>query len=222
MSTIDFIAARRNMVISQLEPNGIISQHLLEAFTNTPREAFVGAEWQSVCYCDQDIPLPENRTLLAPMVLAKMLQAANIHASETVLVIGGATGYSAAILAGLANNVYLLEESALLLNAAQEALNALNKPNVVLGQGALPDGLPRHAPYNVILIEGAVAQVPSHILSQLAENGRLIAIESNIKGRMGQAVEYQKTASGAYSRAVLFDSAADELPGGWKAESFAL
>jgi protein-L-isoaspartate(D-aspartate) O-methyltransferase len=219
--TTDFAAARQNMVQSQLEPNGIIDETLLAAFGSAPREEFVGAEWQPVCYCDNDVTLPDGRVLLAPMPLAKMIQALDIAPHESVLIIGGATGYSASILADRAATVYLLEESEMLLNAAQDILNRHGKHQVVLAHGGLSDGLPRHAPYDCILIEGGVPVVPTHILSQLAPNGRLAALETG-RNDQGSAWLYQKTASGAFSRRVLFDCATKTLPGGWKAESFAL
>lgn len=222
MSATDFAAARQNMVQSQLEPNGIISEHIKHAFMTVPREEFVGAEWQPVCYCDDDVKLPEGRVLLAPMALGKMIQSLDItDPASSVLIIGGASGYSAAILSSFANTVYMLEESRLLLDAAQEVLNRQGRHQVVLAQGSLLDGLPRHAPFDFILIEGAVPMVPAHILSQLAPDGRLVAIETGDR-RVGQAVLYQKNTSGAFSRLALFDSAAKMLPGGWKAESFAL
>ncbi len=209
--------ARTAMIKSQLEPNGVIDQALLDAFAAVPREICVPPGLATTAYCDADIPLADGRILIAPMTLGKMLQEAAPQSSDTALIIGGNTGYSALILSMLVENIYMLEDSAAFLASAEKNLAANDTDaDVILAEGPLSDGLPRHASYSLIVIDGAVPHIPGHILAQLADNGRLVGIEGH------KAVLYQKSQSGAYARRILFDVQTKFLPGGWKAEKFAL
>ena len=217
MQNQDTLPARQNMIKSQLEPNGVIHPRILKAFATMPRDICVPVTLANAAYCDGDIQLGNGRALIAPMVLGKLLQEAVPRQADTALIVGGNTGYSALILSCLVENVYMLEQDADFLALAEKNLSANDTDaDVILAQGALSDGLSRHAPYSLILLDGAVPQIPGHILAQLADDGRLVGIEG------ASAVLYQKTASGAYSRRVLFDVVTKMLPGGWKAEKFAL
>ena len=209
--------ARTAMIKSQLEPNGVIDQALLQAFASVPRDICVPPALSAAAYCDADLPLADGRVLIAPMTLGKMLQEAAPQPSDTALIIGGNTGYSTMILSMLVENIYMLEDNAAFLTSAEKNLTANDTDaDVILAEGVLSDGLPRHASYSLIVIDGAVPHVPGHILAQLTDNGRLVGIEGN------KAVLYQKTQSGAYARRILFDAHTKFLPGGWKAEKFAL
>lgn len=209
--------ARTAMIKSQLEPNGVIDPALLRAFATMPRDICVPPSLTTAAYCDSDLPLGDGRTLIAPMTLGKLLQAVAPQIGDKALIIGGNTGYSALILSMLVENVYMLDDNADFLALAEKNLAANDTDaDVILAQGPLSDGLPRHAPYSLILIDGAVPQMPGHILAQLSDTGRLVGIEG------AAAVLYQKVQSGAYSRRVLFDVSTKFLPGGWKAEKFAL
>src|SRR3954451_21442886 len=146
---IDTSQARRTMVDCQIRANDVTDPRLLEAFLETPREAFLPADQQAIAYLDMDIPIvggPLPRYLIEPTVLAKLLQAARIGASDTVLDIGIATGYSTAILGRVAGHVVGLESDAAL---AAEATRALaNLPNVAVVVGPLNAGYASAAPYD--------------------------------------------------------------------------
>ncbi|MES2729540.1 MAG: protein-L-isoaspartate O-methyltransferase [Pseudomonadota bacterium] len=217
MQNPDIALARHSMIKCQLEPNGVINAAILHAFDSSPRHDCVPDAMRLAAYADADINLGEGRSLVAPMTLAKLLQAAMPRLEDTALVIGGNTGYSALILSQLVGNLYMLEDNAEFLARAEALLQANDTAaDVILAQGPLSDGLPRHAPYSLIVLDGAVPCVPQHVLAQLTESGRLVGVEGQ------SAVLYQKTGGDAYSRRVLFDITTKILPGGWKAERFAL
>src|SRR5262249_33037967 len=148
------------------------------------------------------------RRLLKPMVLAKMVQAAAVKESDRVLDVGCATGYSSALLARLARSVVALEEDASLSRRAQENLGGASNVRVVTGP--LTQGWPANAPYDVILVNGAVELVPPALSSQLGSGGRLVAVVG--RAPTGRAMVYRSVA-GALSGWPVFDAAAPLLPG---------
>ena len=208
---VDYNAARHNMVESQLRTNKVTDHRLLDAFEELPREAFVPADLRGVAYVDEDIALAPERYLMEPMVLARLLQAAAVDPGDMVLEIGCGTGYAAALLARMAATVVALESDAALVQAANDTLSRLEIDNVVVVTGDLAEGYPKQAPYNVILISGAVTAVPDRICDQLADGGRLITVLRDGPG-LGRAVLMHKSA-GHVSRRYLFDAATPYLPG---------
>lgn len=197
--------------------------HILAAMLELPRERFVPTSKTDLAYLDLDLPVTEPqpgvapRCLLKPMVLAKLLQAAEITVSDRVLDVGCATGYSTAVLARLAGQVIGLEEDVALARIAGETLAASGVSNVSVVSGALPDGWQRNAPYDVIVVEGASEVVPAALLSQLADGGRLVAVIGS--GPMGKATIY-RAAGGRSTGQTLFDATAPLLPGFAKAPAF--
>jgi protein-L-isoaspartate(D-aspartate) O-methyltransferase len=139
------------------------------------------------------------------------LQHAQIKPSDVVLDIGCATGYSSAVAARLAATVIALESDSQLVRRAEQTLAKLQADNVVVVEGALGSGYARQAPYDVILMQGAVPEIPAAIAAQLAEGGRLCAVVSR-PGHAGQAVLALKT-GGVVSRRDIFDAATPPLPG---------
>ena len=203
--------ARANMVDSQIKTNRVTDLRLLEALERVPRELFVSEAKRGVAYIDEDIDLGGGRWLMEPMVLARLLQAAAVQPDDIVLEIGCATGYASAVLAHLAATVVGLESEEALVAAAEAAVGSLEIDNLVVIRGDLVEGYPKQAPYNVILINGAVDAVPPAICDQLAEGGRLVTVQQGSAG-VGRATLMENHGGHSSSRA-LFDAAVHFLPG---------
>jgi protein-L-isoaspartate(D-aspartate) O-methyltransferase len=207
----DTLAARRNMVDGQLRTNRVTDEAILAAMAEIPRELFVPRALASVAYLDDDLPLGDGRYLMEPMVLARLLQSAQIRPGDVVLDVGAATGYASAIAARLAKTVFALESDAGMARQAGETLIRLQIDNVVVVDGPLGEGYPAQAPYDVILIEGAVPEIPAAIASQLAEGGRICAVTAPPEGA-GRAVLALRR-GGVVSSLELFDAAVPPLRG---------
>lgn len=207
---MDYAAARRNMVESQLRPNKVTDLALLDALASVPREAFVPASLRGVAYVDEDIPLGRGRFLMEPMILGRLLELAAVRPSDVALVVGAGVGYSAAVLARVASRVVALEADRELAQQTAPALRTLGAATVAVVEGALADGAPQLAPFDVVLFDGAVDHVPPAILEQLAEGGRLVAV---IKvGGIGRATLMTRQAGVVASR-IAFDAGVPTLPG---------
>jgi len=209
-------AARLNMVEGQLRTNKVTDEAVLEGFLTTPRERFVPARLRGIAYVDDDIPLSNGRYLIEPLVLARLLQLAEIGKGDKVLEIGCGTGYATAILAQIAASVVAVESDPQLAAAARANLAALGCGNVQLQEAPLHAGWRAGAPYNVILINGGVAEIPAAISDQLAEGGRLVTVTEGGAGpsqaRCGCAVLMTR-AEGKLSSRPVFDATVDVLPG---------
>jgi protein-L-isoaspartate(D-aspartate) O-methyltransferase len=209
-------AARLNMVEGQLRTNKVTDEAVLEGFLTTPRERFVPPDLRGIAYVDDDIPLGGGRVLIEPMVLARLLQLAEIGKDDKVLEIGCATGYATALLARIAASVAAVESDARLLAAARANLAALGIGNVALHEGPLAAGWPAGAPYDVILINGGVGEIPAAVSGQLAEGGRLVTVAeaaaSPPDSRCGKAVLMTR-AEGRVSSLPMFDATVHPLPG---------
>lgn len=207
---VDFARARRFMRDGQLTPNGVTDPLLLGAMDEIPREVFLPAGLRARAYADEAVPLGNGRVLLAPMVLARLLQMALPQPGERALVLAAGPGYGAAVLARMGLQVLGIEADAALAEAARQALALAlteNRPDIVQGDPRL--GAPAGAPFRLILIEGAVAQVPPALFAQLAEGGRLITIH-RAGGRVGRAVLHRRI-GGAVSEIEGLDAAAPLL-----------
>jgi len=207
----EFGAARAHMIESQLRPNKVIDARVLDAFGGIRRELFVPDHLRVVAYIDEDLPLGRGRYLMEPMVVARLLQAAQIERTDKVLIIGAGTGYEAALAAALARSVIALEEDPELARRARAALVEHFIASVSVVEGPLPQGYRPRAPYDVVLFCGAVADVPSEIDTQLAEGGRVLAVVKSANG-IGRATLWART-GGVMARRVLFDAATPLLPG---------
>jgi protein-L-isoaspartate(D-aspartate) O-methyltransferase len=215
----DFAQARRVMVDRQVRTADVTDLRIIAALLDVPREAFVPAARRAVAYLDLDVPVNESgRALLKPMVFAKLLQAAGIAETDHVLDVGCATGYSAAVLGKLAGHVVALEEDAAMARGARETLAQIGTSNIAVASGALAAGWAEGAPYDVIVVEGAVELVPDSLLSQLREGGRLVTVVGF--GPMGKATLYRRAAGGHAGALPVFDAAAALLPGFAKPAAF--
>jgi protein-L-isoaspartate(D-aspartate) O-methyltransferase len=214
-----FADARNCMVDSQIRPNRVSDPRILSAMRHLPRERFLPANLWSLAYADEDVPLGNGRFMLEPMVLARMLQAAHLRENERVLVVGAGTGYGAAVLAACGCRVTALEEDVSLLAIARAVLT-VEAPSVTLVTGPLAVGWPAHGPFDLILIEGAVAQIPAALAAQThQETGRILAA-IRTEGRITQAVIAEATAFGV-GISPLFDCGTPLIPSLRKAPIFA-
>ncbi len=210
----DFALSRLNMVESQIRPSDVTDRRIMRAMLALAREAFVPQRLRPVCYMDQDLILPpsrpeaERRFLLAPRVLAKMVQALNVPDDGVVLDIGCATGYSTALLSDMARRVIAIESDGALADSATETLRALEIENARVISGALQDGAVDEAPFDAILINGAVADVPEALLDQLKDGGRLVAVRNG--DGLGKVTQWLRVGS-RFAASSIFDAAAPTL-----------
>lgn len=216
----DFAAARRHMVDGQVRTADVTDLRIISAMLEVPRERYVPPQAADLAYLDLGLGLKEagaaTRSLLKPMVLAKLIQAADVAASDKVLVVGCATGYAAAVLTRIAGQVIALEQDDKLRAAALAALSG--QPNVTVVSGPLVNGCAQRAPYDVILIDGAIEELPDALTHQLKDGGRLVCVQGASPG--ASAMLYRKS-SGDLSGRAIFDAAAGVLPGFAKTPIFA-
>jgi protein-L-isoaspartate(D-aspartate) O-methyltransferase len=218
---VDFAVMRRAMVDGQVRTRDVTDLRLLAAMLDLPRERFVPRDDAALAYLDRDIlvsaPGRPPRYLLKPMVLAKLVQAADVRETDRVLDIGCATGYSSAVLGRLARDVVALESDAELARSAAATLTALGAANTKVVTGPLQAGWPADGPYNVIVLEGATEVPPATLQDQLAENGRLVCVLR--RGLAGSAMLY-RVLEGEWGGRPIFDAVAAVLPGYAKAQEF--
>lgn len=212
--TADFRELRVNMVDTQIRTTDVTDLAVLDAFLAVPREEFVPAHRRELAYIDEDQLLAETaegaRYLMEPSPAARLVQLALVKKQDVVLDIGCGTGYLAAVLSQLASSVIALESNPDFVAAASDKLQALGCDNVVVVSGELTAGYAKEAPFDVIIIEGAVDFVPETLQAQLRDGGRLVAIEG--QGNMGVAHVYVKE-DGIVSRRGVFNAAVKPLPG---------
>ncbi len=215
----DFTAARRNMVEAQIRTNNVTDPRVLAGVTEIPRELFVPAERRAAAYVDEDVRIAPDRYLMEPMVLSRLLQAAQVGDRDISLVVGCGTGYATAVLARLARTVVGLESNPVLARKARELMTKLAGDAVLIVEGDPTRGCPERAPYDVILIGGAVAEIPQAIFDQMAEGGRLVAVRRP-PGGVGEGVLWLKV-RGTVSGRSLFNAATPYLEGFAPAPRFA-
>lgn len=208
----DFALARRNMVEGQLRPNRVNDAGLLAALGELPRERFLPEGLRSVAYADDDVPLGNGRFMMEPMVHARLIQVLQPQNGDKALVVAAGLGYGAAILARLTKSVVAVETDATLAATATKTLQELGVSGVELVTGPAEQGASTSAPYDIVLIEGAVPEVPQAIADQLAEGGRLATVIADPSGALGVAHLFVKQ-GGVMSGRPLFDAGTPLLPG---------
>lgn len=219
----EFAVARRNMVESQIRPNSVTDRRLIAALLEVPRERFVPASMRELAYIDEDIRLteavhgPGMRWLMEPMPFARLVQLAEIAPTDIVLDVGCATGYSTAVLARLAESVVGLECDSTLSARAESLLVEQGVANAAVVTGDLADGYPGQGPYDVIVLEGAIDDVPRALFAQLRDGGRLVAAIR--QGPIGKATLY-RSVGGIVSSWTAFDVNVRPLPGFEKSPAF--
>ena len=177
-----FADLRRTAVDCQIRPFGVTDQRILASFLDVPRENFVPAGFEPVAYVDVELTHPLSggkggRAMLLPLVLARLLQAAEIGPGDRVLDVAGGAGYTAAILGGLAGSVVALESDEALSKAAAANFESLGLSNVTAVCGALKDGAAGKGPFNVIVVNGAAQDGLEKLAAQLAPAGRMVVLK---------------------------------------------
>ncbi len=219
----DYTTARTKMVDSQLRTQSVTDYNVLAAMGAVPREQFLPPASRALAYIDSDLllapatPDAPARYMMEPAPLGRLAQLADIGEADVVLVVGCATGYSAAVLARLANSVVALEQDADLAARASETLTDLGVDNVAVVTGSLEAGYPSEAPYDVIFLDGAVEVVPATLFDQLKDGGRLVAVVGY--GRSAAATLFNRSGSDIGSR-VAFDADVQPLPGFRRPKAF--
>lgn len=217
----DAARQRTNMVENQILTSDVTDRRILQAMGALPRERFVPAAWAALAYMDEAVPLSvSSRLLMAPRVFAKLLQLAEIGEGDRVLDVGSGSGYSTAVLARIAKAVVGLECDARLAEEARLNIAALQLANASIVEGSLPAGAADDGPYDVIVLEGAIATSPEALLDELKDGGRLVAVACR-EGRLGKATIWRRLGR-SYDEWTAFDAAAPKLPGFEPAPAFTL
>jgi protein-L-isoaspartate(D-aspartate) O-methyltransferase len=209
-----FSTARQKMVDSQVRPSDVTDVGIIDAMRTVPREAFVPQNQRALAYLDLDLDVgeggPAKRFLIKPVVIAKMLQAADIRDTDAVLVVGCASGYLAALVAKLARHVVATECDPSLAAKARDVFAELGIGNVTVKAAAVAEGDSENAPYDVIILNGATEIVPDRLYRQLKEGGRLVGVFAMTQPQ--RAVIVTRSHDDFGNRA-LFDAAIPILPG---------
>ena len=166
----------KNMIVGQIKPINGMSEELLSIFYSLDRNDFMPETVKEMSYVEKNIILQEKRTILKPSLIAQIALSINLKANENVLILGATTGYLSAILSHQAETVIVVEENERLLSNSENAIKKNSLNNVVFINNEIVNGYNEQSPFNAIIIEGAIQEVPNNILNQLDEGGRLFAI----------------------------------------------
>ena len=215
----EFATRRVMMVDTQVRPSDVTKFPIIDAMLQVPRETYVPRDRREAAYVGENLDIGGGRVVLEPRTLAKLLDALDIQPTEMVLDLGCGLGYSSAVIARLADAVVALEEDAGLAAEAQRLLSVEGVDNAAVVAGPLVLGAPKHAPYDVITVQGGVETVPEALLAQLKDGGRIGAVFMD--GPLGTAKVGYKI-DGAMSWRAVFNAAAPVLDGFRKARGFTL
>lgn len=215
----DFAALRTVMVDTQVRTQDVTKFNIIEAMLTVPREVYIPESQRGVAYVGGDITLDGGRVVLEPRTQGKMLDALAVEPEDLVLDLGCGLGYSAAILAHLAEAVVAVEEIDGLAEEAQSTLSEQGVDNVAVIAGTLAEGSAKHGPYDVIVIEGGVEEVPAALTDQLKDGGRIAAIFMD--GPLGECRIGHKL-DGKMNWRMAFNATAPVLTGFTKEPGFVL
>ena len=207
------------MVESQVRTNDVTDRKLLRAMLDMPRELFVPEAQRALAYNGEGIVLGGGRALPPPMTTARLIQLAAVNPTDRVLEVGCATGYGTALLAHLAANVTGLDADAALTASAKANVAAVGLTNDDVETGPLEGGWAKGAPYDVIVVSGAIADVPEALRAQLRDGGRLVAVIA--EGAVGRAMRFEKQGA-SFTARFAFNAPAPMLPGFARKPAFAL
>ncbi len=205
MNESHFESLRKAMIDSQIRPNKVIDERVINAFASVARELFVSKILQNQAYLDEDIQLSGGRFILEPMVMARLIQALELTAEQSVMIIGAGTGYTASVLSFLVNSVIAIETRTQMVEKAQDLVASLDIGNVAIIKSRLQDGFSSEAPYDAIIIEGGVEIMPDMLVNQLSENARLAAIWRPYGSQAGEASVWRKSGD-TVTRTALFNA----------------
>ena len=215
----DFAARRRMMVDTQVRPSDVTKFPIIEAMLAVPRELFVPDSLREAAYSGGNVEIGRDRVLLEPRTLAKMLDGLDVQADELVLDVGCGYGYSSAVVARMAQAVVALEEDESIAAETQGLLAEVGADNAILHTGPLSEGAAEHGPYDVILVQGGVAELPQTLDEQLKDGGRIACLFMD--GALG-AVRIGYKSAGTVSWRFEFNAGAPVLPGFGKQPAFTL
>ena len=215
---MDYAVARQHMIDSQIKTNKVTDAGVIEALASVPREAFVAEAQKKLAYIDRPVAIGAGRRMTEPMVLARLLQVAQLKLGETALVVGAGSGYSAAILSRLVKKVVALESAPELVERAKAVLNAHGIGNCSVVAGDLAAGRAGDGPYDFILVDGAAEFVPETLTAQLTDHGRLAVVIKD-QGVVGRGTLFTR-ADGVVSQRAIFDADAEVLPGFTRPQRF--
>jgi protein-L-isoaspartate(D-aspartate) O-methyltransferase len=215
----DYAARRTTMVDTQIRPSDVTKFPIIEAMLSIPREEFVPASLREAAYVGENLDLGRGRVMLEPRTLAKMLDALDVQRDELVLDLGCGLGYSAAVIARLAEAVVAVESDADLADEAQGILSREGADNVILHHGPLAEGAAQHGPYDAVVIEGAVADLPAAVTGQLKDGGRIACLF--MEGALG-VVRIGYKLDGGISWRFAFNASAPVLEGFERQAAFSL
>lgn len=215
----DFAQRRTMMVDSQVRPNDVTKYPIIDAMLTVPREVFVPASSREAAYVGGNLEIAPGRVILEPRTFAKMLDALDITPTDLVLDVGCGFGYSAAVIARLAEAVVALEEDPVMAGEAQARLSAQGADNAAVVSGPLAQGAAKHGPYDVIVIEGAAEKVPQALLDQLKDGGRIGCVF--MEGALGTC-RIGRRIDGVVNWRFAFNATAPLLPGFAMQREFAL
>ncbi|MGA1797731.1 protein-L-isoaspartate O-methyltransferase [Sphingomonas sp. 4RDLI-65] len=203
-----FATMRHAMVASQLRTNAVNDQRVVAAMACVPREEFLPVEVRSIAYRDTAIPLGGGRYANLPMATGRLLTEAYLTATDRVLLIGAATGYTAAVLAEIVGSVVAVESDPALLATARTALAGV--ANVALVEGPMQDGHAASAPYDVLIVDGAIESIPDALVAQISPGGRVVA---GIAERGLTRLASGRKTDGGFALAAFVDVECVALPG---------
>lgn len=208
-----FATPRQNMVDGQIRTSSVTDWRIIDAMRVVPREAFVPESRRAMAYLDIDLDVGApgaSRFLIKPVITARMMQFADIKATDHVLVVGCATGYMAALVGRIAAKVTAIEEDSALAAQASDILAGQGFGNVTVRTAAAATGYAADAPYDVILLNGATEVVPEGLFAELKEGGRLAGI---FAAQQPQRAVLVTRSGDDFGHRVLFDATAPVLPG---------
>ena len=203
--------ARFNMIEQQIRPWNVLDQDVLDLLHVVKREQFVPAAYQNLAFADVEIPLPGGEAMLAPKIEARIMQETGVKKHETVLEIGTGSGYMAALLAHRAAKVTTVEINPETAELAKKNLANAGIHNVTVEVGNGAQGWEKGAPYDVIVISGALEVLPEAILKQVKVGGRIAAIVG--QAPVMEAAIISRTGENTYSTIKVFETNVRYLTG---------
>lgn len=211
MKLPDFRKMRSTMIDSQLRPSGINDPYLIAALKYVPREMYVPAEIAALAYRDEDIEVVPGRYLMEPLTGCRLMAALDPQPADRILIVGGTTGYSASILARLAAHITLVEDDPTLVRRAGSAISKTGVSNVEVVEGPLAEGYQAGAPFDALLIDGAVDHVPDDLVRQIRDGGRIAAVIAEPGSAPHVSIGY--VSGGHVSWSALTEADVPGLPG---------
>ena len=215
----NYTALRTTMVDTQIRPSDVTKYTVIEAMLSVPREAYVPSAKREAAYVGEHVELDNGRVVIDPRVLAKVLDELDIQSDELVLDVGAGLGYSSAVMARMAEAVIALEDDESRAEDAQTTLSEQGVDNAIVHVAPLTEGAAEHGPYDVVVMQGGVEQLPAAILDQIKDGGRITALF--VEGALG-VVRIGYKIDGELNWRFAFNAGAPVLPGFEKGRAFEL